>query len=55
MAKLTKADVARHLKISRETLYQWVRKGRISVDPDGFILRECVHSERGWGEAMLLT
>jgi len=37
MAKLTKADVARHLHISRQTLYEWIQKGRISVGPDGFI------------------
>lgn len=37
MAKLTKADVARHLRISRQTLYEWIQKGRISVGPDGFI------------------
>jgi hypothetical protein len=37
MAQLTKADVARHLGISRQTLYEWIAKGRISVGPDGTI------------------
>jgi hypothetical protein len=37
MAKLSKADTARHLKISRQTLYQWIQKGRISVGSNGFI------------------
>jgi Helix-turn-helix domain len=37
MPRLTKADVARHLKISRQTLYDWISKGRISVGGDGLI------------------
>jgi hypothetical protein len=35
--KLTKADTARHLGISRQTLYEWIRHGRISVNQDGTI------------------
>ena len=35
--KLSKADTARHLEISRQTLYEWIRHGRISVDDDGTI------------------
>jgi hypothetical protein len=37
MAKLTKADVTRHLHISRQTLYEWIGKSRISIGPDGCI------------------
>ena len=37
MPKLTKVDVARHLHISRQTLYEWIQKGRISIGPDGYI------------------
>jgi hypothetical protein len=35
--KLSKADTARHLNISRQTLYEWIKQGRISVSHDGTI------------------
>src|SRR5947207_3185680 len=37
MAKLTKADAARHLGIARSTLYKWIAQGTISATPDGMI------------------
>lgn len=37
MPKLTQVDTARHLGISCQTLYDWMQKGKRSVDADGFI------------------
>src|ERR1700746_1881334 len=37
MAKLTKADAARHLGIARSTLYKWIPQGTISAPPDVMI------------------
>lgn len=37
MAKLTKADAARQLGISRTTLYKLIDQGRVSATPDGLI------------------
>lgn len=37
MPKLTKSAVARHLGVSRQTLYEWIAKGRISVEDGGLI------------------
>jgi hypothetical protein len=37
MAKLTKADAARQLGISRTTLYKLIDQGRVSATPDGMI------------------
>ena len=37
MAKLTKADAARQLGISRTTLYKLIDQGKLSVSPDGLI------------------
>jgi hypothetical protein len=64
MPRLTKADVARHLQISRQTLYEWISKGRISVGHDGLIdsaevarvsgsvTKADVNSERHHGQGM---
>lgn len=37
MAKLTKAEAARQLGISRTTLYKLIDQGKISATPDGLI------------------
>jgi hypothetical protein len=37
MARLTKADAARQLGISRTTLYKLIDQGRVSATPDGMI------------------
>jgi hypothetical protein len=37
MAKLTKADAARQLGISRTTLYKLIDQGKVSATPDGLI------------------
>ena len=37
MAKLTKTETAKRIGVSRATLYSYIRKGRISVDPEGTI------------------
>ncbi len=37
MAKLTKTESAKRIGVSRATLYSYIKKGRISVDPDGTI------------------
>src|SRR5437764_482439 len=37
MAKLTKADAARQLGISRRTLYKLIDQGKVSATPDGFV------------------
>jgi hypothetical protein len=37
VAKLTKADAARQLGISRTTLYKLIDQGRVSATPDGMI------------------
>ena len=37
MAKLTKTDAAKTINVSRSTLYNHIKQGRISVDPDGMI------------------
>jgi Helix-turn-helix domain len=37
MAKLTKADAARQLGISRTTLYKLIDQGKLSATPDGLI------------------
>ena len=37
MAKLTKTDAAKCIGVTRATLYRYIKKGRISVDPDGTI------------------
>ena len=37
MAKLTKADAARQLHISRTTLYKLIDQGKLSATPDGMI------------------
>jgi hypothetical protein len=37
MAKLTKADAARQLGISRTTLYKLIDQGKLSASPDGLI------------------
>jgi hypothetical protein len=37
MARLTKADAARQLGISRTTLYKLIDQGRLSATPDGLI------------------
>jgi DNA-binding XRE family transcriptional regulator len=37
MAKLSKLHAAKAIGVSRQTLYSYIDKGRISVDPDGTI------------------
>ena len=37
MAKLTKTESAKRIGVSRATLYSYIKKGRISVDPEGTI------------------
>ena len=37
MARLTKADAARQLGISRTTLYKLIEQGKVSATPDGLI------------------
>ncbi len=37
MAKLTKAEAARQLYISRTTLYKLIHEGKVSAAPDGTI------------------
>jgi DNA-binding XRE family transcriptional regulator len=37
MAKLSKIDAAKAAGVSRQTLYNYVKDGRLSVDPDGLI------------------
>jgi hypothetical protein len=37
MARLTKADAARQMGISRTTLYKFIHEGTVSVHPDGTI------------------
>jgi hypothetical protein len=37
MATITKADAARHLGISRTTLYKFIDQGKLSATPDGLI------------------
>jgi hypothetical protein len=37
MAKLTKADAARHLGIARSTLYKLINQGKVSPTPDGLV------------------
>ncbi len=37
MAKLSKTDAAKCIGVSRATLYNYIRKSRITVDPDGTI------------------
>ena len=37
MARLTKADAARQLGISRTTLYKLIDQGKVSATPDGLI------------------
>jgi len=37
MSKHTKVDAARLINVSRATLYNYIKQGRISTDPDGKI------------------
>jgi predicted site-specific integrase-resolvase len=37
MAKLSKSDAAKVSGVSRQTLYVYLREGRLSADPDGRI------------------
>ncbi len=37
MAKLSKTDAAKTINVSRSTLYNHIKKGRVSADPDGMI------------------
>ena len=37
MAKLSKSDAAKAVGVSRQTLYTYIRDGRISVDSDGLV------------------
>jgi hypothetical protein len=37
MAKLSKVDAAKAIGVSRQTLYAYLKSGRISVDPEGTI------------------
>jgi transcriptional regulator with XRE-family HTH domain len=37
MAKLSKIDAAKAIGVSRQTLYNYLKDGRLSVDPDGLI------------------
>src|SRR5205807_8439261 len=37
MAKLSKVDAAKAAGVSRQTLYTYIKDGRISVDADGLI------------------
>ncbi len=37
MAKLSKTDAAKTINVSRSTLYNHIKQGRVSVDPDGTI------------------
>ena len=37
MAKLSKIDAAKAIGVSRQTLYNYLKDGRVSVDPDGLI------------------
>src|SRR5215831_17758899 len=37
MARITKADAARHLGIARSTLYKLINQGKVSPSPDGLI------------------
>jgi AcrR family transcriptional regulator len=37
MAKLSKVDAAKAAGVSRQTLYTYIKDGRLSVDPDGLI------------------
>ena len=37
MARHTKAEAARHLGISRTTLYKLIQQGQVSPTPDGLI------------------
>ena len=37
MARLTKTDAAKAIGVARQTLYDYLNKGRISADPDGRI------------------
>jgi hypothetical protein len=37
MAKLSKIDAAKAAGVSRQTLYNYLKDGRLSVDPDGLI------------------
>jgi hypothetical protein len=37
MAKLTKAEAARQMGISRTTLYKFIHEGKVSVHPDGTV------------------
>jgi DNA-binding XRE family transcriptional regulator len=37
MAKLAKIDAAKAIGVSRQTLYNYIKDGRLSVDPDGLI------------------
>ena len=38
MAKLSKIDAAKAIGVSRQTLYNYVKDGRVSVDPNGLPL-----------------
>ena len=37
MAKVNKTEAAKLIGVVRQTLYDYIKKGRISVDPDGLI------------------
>jgi DNA-binding XRE family transcriptional regulator len=37
MAKLSKRDAAKTIGVARQTLYAYIKAGRISVDPEGTI------------------
>jgi hypothetical protein len=37
MAKLSKIDAAKAIGVSRQTLYNYLKDGRLSADPDGLI------------------
>ena len=37
MAKLSKIDAAKAIGVSRQTLYNYLKDGRVSVEPDGLI------------------
>src|ERR1043166_4304610 len=37
MAKLSKVDAAKAVGVSRQTLYMYIKDGRLSVDPDGLL------------------
>jgi hypothetical protein len=37
MAKISKTDAAKLIGVARQTIYDYIRQGRISADPDGQI------------------